>query len=60
MTVTCFWLYLFDMNDIYSSGEDPGSKSSVSKISNCLPAMKHGKLVNTGEDSGLCQLSAKK
>lgn len=49
------------MNDIYSSGEDPGSKSSsVSKISNCLPAMKDGKLVNTGEDSGLCQLSAKK
>ncbi|KAL6217038.1 hypothetical protein ACLB2K_010255 [Fragaria x ananassa] len=40
-------------------GEDTGFKSSsVSKISNFRPA-KDGKLVNTGEDSGLCQHSAK-
>ncbi|XP_050366128.1 uncharacterized protein LOC126784688 isoform X2 [Argentina anserina] len=41
--------------------EDPGfNSSSASKISKFQPAIKDGKLVNTGEDSGLSRDIAKK
>ncbi|KAL6296703.1 hypothetical protein ACE6H2_004845 [Prunus campanulata] len=48
--------------ELTDKGKDPSfDSSSFSKISNCLPAKKEGKLLKTAEDSklGLCKLSSK-